>query len=147
MLSNMKITNLNPLPSSNGGWVLPVLKTKDSDFSSFGEAYFSTAPYQITKAWVKHSQMTMNIVVPVGTLLLAFLDDRLDSETYSHFYSVVMSRTNYQRLTVPPGIWFGFKGLEKRESLLLNISDVPHNQDEQIRQAVEMIEFDCDFQS
>jgi dTDP-4-dehydrorhamnose 3,5-epimerase len=33
----------------------------------------------------------------------------------------------YVRLTVPPGIWFGFKGLGNKDSMVLNIASVPHD--------------------
>ena len=34
---------------------------------------------------------------------------------------------NYCRITVKPRTWFGFKGLNSPSSLILNISDIPHN--------------------
>ena len=34
---------------------------------------------------------------------------------------------NYSRLTVPPGIWFGFQGLKVDASLVLNIANIPHD--------------------
>ena len=36
----------------------------------------------------------------------------------------------YVRLTVPPGIWFGFKGKAAGKSLLLNIADIVHEPNE-----------------
>jgi dTDP-4-dehydrorhamnose 3,5-epimerase len=45
-------------------------------------------------------------------------------------------------LTVPPGIWFGFEGLENNDNLVLNIADIPHEPDEVERMGIEAIDFD-----
>ena len=37
---------------------------------------------------------------------------------------------NYSRLTVPPMVWVGFKGLGKNISLILNIADIQHDPQE-----------------
>ena len=34
------------------------------------------------------------------------------------------------RITLPPGIGFGFQGLHKSESLVLNIASTPHDTNE-----------------
>ena len=39
----------------------------------------------------------------------------------------------YSRLTVPPKIWFGFKGIGKPESIILNLVNVQHNPKEILR--------------
>ena len=49
----------------------------------------------------------------------------------------------YSRLTVPPGIWFGFQGLTSGYSLLMNVIDLEHDPDEVLRK--ETSEFDYDW--
>ena len=41
----------------------------------------------------------------------------------------ILSRENYSRLTIPPGVWFGIKGKQK-ENIVLNVSDKVHEDDE-----------------
>ena len=48
----------------------------------------------------------------------------------------------YVRLTVPPGIWFGFRGLVAPYSLLLNVADIPHDPTEIERKDREAFMFD-----
>jgi dTDP-4-dehydrorhamnose 3,5-epimerase len=48
----------------------------------------------------------------------------------------------YVRLTVPPGIWFGFKGLGEPQSLLLNIADILHDPDEVERRVISDIDYE-----
>ncbi|SVE62175.1 uncharacterized protein METZ01_LOCUS515029, partial [marine metagenome] len=49
-----------------GGDVLHGMKQSDVGYTGFGEAYFSWVSASAVKAWKRHTQMTMNVVVPVG---------------------------------------------------------------------------------
>jgi dTDP-4-dehydrorhamnose 3,5-epimerase len=103
-----------------GGDVLHAIKHTDNGYCGLGEAYFSWVSYGAMKAWKRHTLMTMNIIVPVGQVLFVF---RTENNEY-RVEEIGVDR--YVRLTVPPGIWFGFKGLAKPNSLLLNIANICH---------------------
>ena len=47
---------------------------------------------------------------------------------------------NYFRLTVPPNIWFGFKGISRNVSIILNIADMIHDPDEVLRKNLDEID-------
>ena len=49
--------------------------------------------------------MTLNLIVPLGEVCFAFVDEE------GAFREEVVGVNRYVRLTVPPGIWFGIKGL------------------------------------
>ena len=49
------------------------------------------------------------------------------------FKTIKIGQNNYSRLTVPPKIWFGFKGINKPESIILNITNISHNTREILR--------------
>jgi dTDP-4-dehydrorhamnose 3,5-epimerase len=53
-------------------------------------------------------------------------------ETQKKFFEIVLSNENYQRLTIKPGLWFAFQGLDKNINLVLNIADIEHNAEEVI---------------
>ena len=57
----------------------------------------------------------------------AIVDDRPGNGTDQSVMEVVLSRENYRRLTVPPGLWMGFQGMGRGLNLLLNIADIPHD--------------------
>ena len=105
------------------GSVFHALKKTDSGYKQFGEVYFSTVKQNVVKAWKLHQRMTLNLVVPVGKVLFCFLDIREHSETYNKIYKIILSQDPYFRLTVPPGIWYGFKGISKRKSMIIAITD------------------------
>jgi len=111
-----------------GGDVLHAMKQTDPGFASFGEAYFSWVAAGAVKGWKRHTQMTMNVVVPVGQVRFVFYG--LDDQGEAEFRVEEIGVARYVRVTVPPGIWFAFQGLGAPESLILNIASVPHDPNE-----------------
>ena len=86
--------------------------------------------------------MTLNLVVPVGVVRFVLFDNRKGSTTNGDFQVVSLSRENYIRLTVPPMVWFGFQGMGQKDSLLLNIANIPHDPNEMIYKKLNEIDFD-----
>ena len=125
-----------------GGDVMHVLKNMDDSFVGFGEAYFSVVEFGVIKAWKRHHEMVMNLVVPVGEISLVFFDDREDSSSFRMFQEITLSRKNYARITVPPLLWVGFKGIGIGVNMLLNIASIPHNPDEVDTKKINEIKFD-----
>lgn len=132
--------NIYPLKKIGmpGGGVLRGLKKCDPGFVGFGEAYFSQIEFGVIKAWKLHKEMTMNLVVPVGDVHFGFID------TLGGVRRETIGLNNYARLSVPPGIWFGFQGISRSPSLLLNIASIEHAPDEIVRK--EEYEFKYDWE-
>ena len=112
------------------GDILHGLKKSDAEYSSFGEAYFSTINNGEIKGWNKHKMMTLNLIVPFGEVTFVICDKRESSRSKGKFFKVTLSQANYQRLTVPPGLWLAFKGESNDINLILNIADMEHDPDE-----------------
>ena len=106
------------------GDIFHAMKKRDDGFDGFGEAYFSSVSKDTIKGWKKHTQMTLNIVVPIGKIKFVVYD-----EYKEEFFSVVLSQENYQRLTIKSGQWLAFRGVETN-NLLLNIASIEHDTDE-----------------
>jgi dTDP-4-dehydrorhamnose 3,5-epimerase len=125
---------------ASGGNVFHALKNTDVSFVGFGEAYFSWVSAGAIKAWKCHAHMTMNIVVPVGSVCFVF---RCPGPNGSdEFRTEEIGANRYARITVPPGIWFGFKGLQEPQSLVLNIASIPHDPNEVRRLALAEISYE-----
>lgn len=60
-----------------GGDVLHALKMTDDGFDGFGEAYFSMIEQGEIKGWKYHKRMTMNLIVPLGSVKFVFLMKRI----------------------------------------------------------------------
>lgn len=123
-LDDIHITALQRFETA-GGDVLHAMKQNDVGFAGFGEAYFSWVNPGAVKAWKRHTKMTMNLLVPVGRVRFVF---RLDEVSDFRVEEVGIDR--YERITVPPGIWFGFQGLAESNSLVLNIASIAHDPNE-----------------
>lgn len=128
---------LTPLPriETQGGDVLHALRCNDHCFVGFGEAYFSWIDYGAVKAWKRHTRMTMNLIVPFGNVRFVFYlgSDRFRVEE--------IGEARYQRITVPPGLWFGFQGCSQSRSLVLNLADMIHDPKEAERLSEANINF------
>jgi len=121
--------------SLDEGDVLRVMKQTDAGYVDFGEAYFSMIKQGSIKAWKRHLKMTLNLVAPLGKVRFVFVDET------GGVREEFAGEDQYVRLTVPPGIWFGFQGLVAPQSMLLNIADIPHEPEEIERKKLEEINF------
>lgn len=74
--------------------------------------------------------MTLNLIVPVGKIRFVIHDDRAESATLGQTMEVEIGPDNYQRLTVPPGVWMAFEGIGEGLNLLLNLADLEHDPEE-----------------
>ena len=113
-----------------GGSVLRAMSIGNVGYNGFGEAYFSTVEYNTIRDWKRHKEMTLNLVVPIGSIRFVVYDNRKDSSTAGNFVEIILSKEHYARLTVPPKLWVGFQGVGKGTNLLLNIANIPHNDTE-----------------
>jgi len=136
-LDDILIAPLACIPTA-GGNVLHALKQDDIGYSSFGEAYFSWVEIGVVKGWKRHTQMTMNLVVPVGNVRFVFCMGNAEG-----YRTEEIGIDRYMRLTVPPGIWFSFQGRVDPKSLVLNIASIQHDPNE--AQRLELSEFEYDW--
>ena len=140
MIEGIIETQLKVIPSVDGN-VLHGIRSTDKSFVGFEEAYFSFINKDHVKAWKCHKKMTLNLIVPVGKVKFVFIDNREEPSSFKKIQTFDLSQNPYTRLTVPPYIWFGFKGLA-RQNLILNITNVIHDQKEVLRKNLNEIDFD-----
>ena len=141
MIDGVLITTLKVIDVT-GGDVLHAMKASDNGYKGFGEAYFSIIEKGVIKCWKLHKEMTLNLVVPLGSVRFVLFDERQGSSTYGEYQEVDLSREKYRRLTVPPMVWVGFQGMGEKDSMLLNIANIPHNPNEMLYKKISEIDFD-----
>ena len=110
---------------NTNGKIMHAMKKSDFGYQDFGEVYFSHVKYKKIKAWKRHTKMTMNLVVPIGSVRFVFFD-----EDKKKFKEYKIGENEYCRLTVDPLIWFGFQGIKRGKNLVMNISNIEHEADE-----------------
>lgn len=110
------------------GDILHGMKASDSGFAGFGEAYFSMVHQGAIKGWKKHQRMQLNLLVPVGQVRFVVFDDR-GADPCTHAFAEYRLGAEHQhaRLTVPPGVWMAFQGLDAGANMLLNLASIEHD--------------------
>jgi dTDP-4-dehydrorhamnose 3,5-epimerase len=140
MLKGVSLTPLNKILNEKGD-IFHALKSTDEIFISFGEAYFSNVNHGAIKGWKKHNKMILNLVVPVGQIKFVLYDDREFSTTFKEFWEVEIGEANYQRLSVPTGIFMSFQGIGLHRNMLLNIASIPHDPTESVNKELSEISY------
>ena len=134
-LNDIFVKKLNEI-DVKGGNVIKGLKISDKNFHGFGEIYFSSIKKDHIKAWKKHNEMFMNLIVIKGKVKFVFY-----LENKNIFREEILEQNNYSIITVPPKIWFGFKGIGQEESLIMNCASIEHNPDESDALHLEQIQY------
>ena len=119
------------------GQVMHMMRADAAHFDRFGEIYFSTVNPGVVKAWKRHREMTLNLAVPMGKIRLVLADLREGSPSYDNILKLDVGEDNYCLVTIPPGIWSGFKGVSNTSAIVANCATNPHDPEE-----VEQIPFD-----
>jgi dTDP-4-dehydrorhamnose 3,5-epimerase len=125
------LTPLKKIPHPKG-MIYHAMKVSDTTYERFGEAYFSQIVESETKGWKKHTQMVLNLVVPVGDVLF-YIYDEVTQETIT----ISLGTGHYNRLTVRPHYWVAFRGQGQGLNLILNIASLEHDPDESINVPLE----------
>lgn len=132
MIHDVIVTPLRQIFDERGK-VMHMLRKDAPVFNKFGEIYFSCTYPGVVKAWHLHKEMTLNYAVISGQLKIVLYDPREESPTKGMVQELFVSPENYNLVTVPPGVWNGFKGVGDSMSIVANCADLPHNPNEIIR--------------
>ena len=76
ILDGVILTPLKKIGHPKGD-VFHAMKSSDEGFCGFGEAYFSVVSHNAIKAWKRHHEMTLNLVVPVGKIRFVLFESKL----------------------------------------------------------------------
>jgi len=146
MIQGVTITPLRQIIDERGK-VMHMLRADSPGFDRFGEIYFSVVHSGAVKAWHLHHIMTLNYAVVSGKIKFVLFDDRLNSSTRGEVQELFLSTDNYCLVTVPPGIWNGFKGVGDQSAIVANCATIPHDPREIERRAPddEMIPYDWEI--
>lgn len=125
-IQGVRVTPLRRIPDERG-MILHMLRADAPHFERFGEIYFSAVYPGAVKAWHIHREMTLNYAVPHGMIKFVLYDERPDSPTRGQLMELFIGEANYVLVTVPPGVWNGFKGIGDTMALVANCATLPHD--------------------
>lgn len=132
MIDGVVVTPLRQIPDERGK-IMHMLRNDEPTFSQFGEIYFSEVFPQVVKAWHLHKKMVLNYAAVRGMIKLVLWDGRQQSPTQGRVAEIFMGESQYLRVTIPPGIWNGFKGVGTVPALVANCASIPHDPEEIVR--------------
>ncbi len=126
MVEGVIVSTLKQFPDDRGK-VMHMLRSTDPHFKEFGEIYFSIIYPGAIKAWHLHKKKTGNLAVPVGMIKLVLYDPRPESPTHGEIQEIFLGPDNYRLVTIPPLIWYGFRGTGSETALVANCATRPHD--------------------
>jgi dTDP-4-dehydrorhamnose 3,5-epimerase len=132
VIEGAAIRPLQQIPDERGK-VMHMLRADAPHFERFGEIYFSVVYPGAIKAWHLHKRMTLNYAVVNGSIKLVLYDDRDSSRTRGQLDELFIGDSNYCLVTVPAGVWNGFKGIGTQPSIVANCATHPHDPEEIVR--------------
>ena len=132
MIHGVAIHHLRQILDERGK-VMHMLRRDDPWFEKFGEIYFSVVNPDAIKAWHLHKKMTLNYAVVSGQIMLVLFDARTKSPTRGRLQEISTGQEDYALVTVPPGVWNGFKGIAPAPSIVANCATLPHDPAEIVR--------------
>ncbi len=91
------------------------------------EIYFSTVNPGIVKAWHGHKKMTLNYACILGSIVVGLCDLRV-GPTFGKTARVHMDALdNYKLLTIPPGVWNGFRSNNDAPAMIANAASMKYS--------------------
>lgn len=126
MIGGVEVRPLRRIADERG-MVMHMLRRDEQHFQQFGEIYFSVIYPGAVKGWHLHRQMVLNYAVVSGMIKLALYDERKESATHGQVQEVFLGESNYALVTVPAGVWNGFKGIGERPAIVANCATIPHD--------------------
>jgi dTDP-4-dehydrorhamnose 3,5-epimerase len=129
MIKGVKTKKLRVIPDERG-WLMEILRADDEIFEKFGQVYLTTAYPGVVKAWHYHKKQTDNFTCIRGMMKVALYDAREESSTYKEINEFFVGEKNPILISVPPGVYHGFKAIGTETAYFLSIPSLPYNYEE-----------------
>ena len=128
-IEGVKTKNLRVIPDERG-WIMEILRSDDDIYQQFGQVYITTAYPGVVKGWHYHKKQTDNFTCVSGMMKVALYDAREDSDTKGNIMEFFIGEKNPILISVPPGVYHGFKGVGTQTAFFLSVPTLPYNYQE-----------------
>lgn len=133
LIEGVIISPLSQIKDARGA-VMHHINYKSPNYKGFEEVYISKTLPNVVKAWKLHKRMTQNFCVPVGSFKIAIFDNRNESETFGCVNEYLIDEDEfYSLLTIPPGVYYGFKCLSQYPGVIVNLTNLLFDSSEVVR--------------
>ncbi len=132
----MKIEVINQeIIKNKKGNLKKFLTKNDKFYKGFGECYFSEIKSKYFKGWKKNLTTFQMLTVISGKVQFFLIDDRNKKKIIKIDY-ILDDNKNFKKLIIPTNVWYGFKGLGKKNSIIFNFLSYEHKETKIIRKEI-----------
>lgn len=126
MIHKLELKSLRIIPDARGR-LMEILRCDDELFEEFGQVYVTTTLPEVVKAWHFHKLQTDNFACVQGMIQVALFDARKDSPTYGEINEFFIGEHNPKLISVPHGVYHGWKCVSMAEAIIVNIPTQAYN--------------------
>jgi dTDP-4-dehydrorhamnose 3,5-epimerase len=126
MIQGVHVKKLNVIADERGR-LMEILRCDDACFEQFGQMYMTTNYPGVVKAWHFHKLQTDNVCCLKGMIKIVLYDAREGSETKGETNEFFIGDHNPMLVTIPPGIYHGWKCISNEESIVISAPTEPYN--------------------
>jgi len=116
--------------SDDRGRLFEILRSDETVFQKFGQAYITVCGKGWVKGWHYHKIQTDYFCVVRGTARIVLYDKRKGAKTCGAVEEYVISAAKPQLLRIPNGVIHGFESTGDEESWILNMPTETYKREE-----------------
>jgi dTDP-4-dehydrorhamnose 3,5-epimerase len=126
MIEGVRLKNIKVIADERGR-LMEIMRCDEPLFEKFGQVYLTTNYPGVVKAWHYHKNQTDNICCLKGMVKVVLYDAREKSPTSREIFEIFIGDYNHVLISVPPGIYHGWKCISDEESLIVSVPTEPYD--------------------
>jgi dTDP-4-dehydrorhamnose 3,5-epimerase len=112
------------------GRLMEILRSDEPIFKGFGQVYLTTTYPGVVKAWHLHRLQEDTVCCIRGEVQMILYDPRDDSPTRGEVNEFVIGEDHPLLVSIPAGIYHGWKCVSPGEAFVINIPTEPYNREQ-----------------
>ena len=144
MIDGVEVKKLRVI-SDERGRLMEILRCDDKIFKKFGQVYMTTVRPGVVKAWHYHNLQDDFFCCVSGKIRVALFDARKNSKTFGKVQEFTIGPDNPLLIKIPKGVYHGFKGVAKVESIVINTPTMAYNYNKPDEYRVDAFENDIPY--
>jgi len=126
MIEGVQVRKLRLIPDERG-FLLEMFRSDWPEYEKFGQTYVTAVYPGVVKGWHYHKIQTDHFVCVQGMAKVVLYDGREGSPTHGEVNEFFMGPLNPIMLTIPKGVFHGFKGISQEMTLIVNVPSEVYN--------------------
>jgi len=126
MIEGVQVRKLRLIPDERG-FLLEMFRSDWPEYEKFGQTYVTAVYPGVVKGWHYHKIQTDHFVCVQGMAKVVLYDGREGSPTHGEVNEFFMGALNPIMLTIPKGVFHGFKGISQEMTLIVNVPSEVYN--------------------